>query len=161
MVTQRSMLSSWMIDSHLFRSISIGPPLPEIRLFQTLTFKLQAQGHGCGQRARSCTVVGPVSNWFASLSFHINHANNSWDSAISKYDLEKFKVNVMGEVKVQSKMFDPVSSWCISLSFHANRTKHSWDMANRECLTLKEHIRNYGKKSTKMFSTELHQNLIR
>ena len=38
---------SWMIDSHPFR-----PPIPEIRLFQTLTLKLQCQGHGCGQRPR-------------------------------------------------------------------------------------------------------------
>ena len=28
-------------------------PIPEIRLFQTLTLKLQGQGHGCGQRVRS------------------------------------------------------------------------------------------------------------
>ena len=39
-------------------------PIPQIRLFQTLTFKLQGQGHGCGQRA--------VSNWFAFFLFHIN-----------------------------------------------------------------------------------------
>ena len=42
-----------MDDSHPFRSMSIGHPIPEIRLFQTLTLKLQGQGHGCGQRARS------------------------------------------------------------------------------------------------------------
>ena len=29
------------------------PSHPEIRLFQTLTLKLQVQGHGCGQRAKS------------------------------------------------------------------------------------------------------------
>ena len=27
-------------------------PIPQIRLFQTLTFQLQGQGHGCGHRAR-------------------------------------------------------------------------------------------------------------
>ena len=42
-----------MNDSHPFRSMSIGHPIPEIRLFQTLTLKLQGQGHGCGQRAKS------------------------------------------------------------------------------------------------------------
>ena len=29
-----------------------GLPIPEIRVFQTLTLKLQRQGHGCGQRTR-------------------------------------------------------------------------------------------------------------
>ena len=44
---------SWMDDSHPFRFMSIGHPIPEIRLFQTQTLKLQGQGHGCGQRAKS------------------------------------------------------------------------------------------------------------
>ena len=30
-------------------TMSIGHPIPVIRLFQTLTLKLQGQGHGCGQ----------------------------------------------------------------------------------------------------------------
>ena len=42
-----------MDDSHPFRSMSVGRPIPEISLFQSLTFKLQGQGQGCGQRARS------------------------------------------------------------------------------------------------------------
>ena len=51
---------SWMDESHCFRSMSIGCPIPaEIRLFQTLTSKLQGQGHG--HRARSyswpCTIL--------------------------------------------------------------------------------------------------------
>ena len=44
-----------MDDSHPFHSMSIGRPIPKIKLFQTLTlkFQLQGQGHGYGQRARS------------------------------------------------------------------------------------------------------------
>ena len=53
MVTQRSQSWSWMIDSHPFHSMSISPPIAQIRLFQTLTLKLQGQGHGSGQRSRS------------------------------------------------------------------------------------------------------------
>ena len=41
----------WMTHI-LFRSMSIGCSIPDIKLFQTLTLK-QGQGHGCGQRARS------------------------------------------------------------------------------------------------------------
>ena len=42
-----------MDDSHPFRSMSTGRPIPQKRLFQTLTLKLQGQGHGCGQKAKS------------------------------------------------------------------------------------------------------------
>ena len=51
MVTKKSVAWSWMDDP--FRSMSIGRPIPEIRLFQTMTLKLKGQGNGCGQRARS------------------------------------------------------------------------------------------------------------
>ena len=70
-VTQRSQSLSWMIDSHRFCSMSVSPPIPEIRLFQTLTLKLRGQCNGCGQRAQSHTV-GPVYTWFAFFLFHIN-----------------------------------------------------------------------------------------
>ena len=40
MFTQRSRSWYWMIDSHPFCSMSIGPSIPEIRLFQTLTLEI-------------------------------------------------------------------------------------------------------------------------
>ena len=60
MVTHRSQSWSWMIDSQslLSMSISAPTPIPQIRLFQTLTFKLQGQCHGCGQRARPYSQPG-------------------------------------------------------------------------------------------------------
>ena len=42
----------WMTHI-IFVPLSIGCPIPEIRLLQTLTLKLQGQDHGCGQWARS------------------------------------------------------------------------------------------------------------
>ena len=56
-VTHRSQSWSWMINSQPFLSMSVraSTPIPQIRLFQTLTFKLQGQGHGCGQMARPCS----------------------------------------------------------------------------------------------------------
>ena len=65
----RSQSWSWMVDSQPFLSMSISTPtpIPQIRLFQTLTFKLQGQGHGCGQRARPYSH--PVSKWFAFFCF--------------------------------------------------------------------------------------------
>ena len=56
--------------------------------------------------------------------------NNSWDTAILKFDLEKSKVNFKGEVKGQGHIVHPASNRCTSCLFHINRTNHSWDMSN-------------------------------
>ena len=58
---------SWMDDSHPFRSLSIGRPIPEIKLFQTLTLKLQGQGYGCGQKGK---VIQSAQYHINSLPFH-------------------------------------------------------------------------------------------
>ena len=116
-----------MDDSHPFRSLSIGRPIPEIKLFQTLTLKLQSQGHGCGQRQGH--TIGSVSYQLPSFSFHINQTNNSGDRAILKFNLETSKVKVMSEVKGQGHILYPVSNQCTSFLFYINRTNHSWDMA--------------------------------
>ena len=50
--------------SHPFRYMSIGRPIPEIKLFQTLTLKFQGQGHGWGQRARSYNWPSIISPRF-------------------------------------------------------------------------------------------------
>ena len=52
-MVKKSISRSRMDDSHPFRSMSIGRPIPEIKLFQTLALNRQGQGHGCGQRERS------------------------------------------------------------------------------------------------------------
>ena len=46
-----------MDDSHPFCSMSIGRSIHEIRLLQTLTLKLQSQGHGCDQRTNKQRVL--------------------------------------------------------------------------------------------------------
>ena len=74
-------------------------------------------------------IVSPVSYQCASFSFHINQTNNSWDTAILKFDPETSQVKVMSEVKGQGHILYPVSNRCTSFSFRINRTNHSWDMA--------------------------------
>ena len=74
-------------------------------------------------------TAGPVSYQLTSFSFHINQTNNSWDTAISKFDLETSKVKVISEVKGQGHILYPVSNRYTSFSFHINPTNHSWDMA--------------------------------
>ena len=56
-------VTTWVqysIDSHLFNSMSIGHPIPEIWLFQNLTLKIQGQGHGWGECWKSqsgCSIL--------------------------------------------------------------------------------------------------------
>ena len=49
-------VTTWVqhsVDSHPFQSMSIGHPIPELRLFQNLTLKIKGQGHGWGQSWKS------------------------------------------------------------------------------------------------------------
>ena len=71
-----------MDGSHLFRSMSIGRPIPDIKLFET-------------PRSRSCVlskgkvIQSAQYHILTSFSFHINQTNNSWDMVIIGFDLEK------------------------------------------------------------------------
>ena len=57
-----------MDDLDPFRSMSIGHPIPDIKLFQTLTLKLQGQGHGCGQKAMSYNRPSIILTHFLFIS---------------------------------------------------------------------------------------------
>ena len=56
-------VTTWVqhsIDSHPFNSMSFGHPIPEIRLFQNLTLKIQGQYHGWRERWKSqsgCNIL--------------------------------------------------------------------------------------------------------
>ena len=57
---QVTMWVQYPIDLHPFRSISIGHPIPELRLFQNLTLKIWGQGHGWGHTSKShwgCNIL--------------------------------------------------------------------------------------------------------
>ena len=56
----------------------------------------------------------------------------------------KFKVKVMGEVKVESHNMGPTFSRLTSLSFHVTRASHSWVMTFWENLTLKIKGQGHG-----------------
>ena len=71
--------------------------------------------------------MGPKFCRLKSLLFHVNLPSHSWDTAFSKFDLEKSKVKVMGEVAIQSHKVGVTSYRLTSLSFHVNRPSHSWD----------------------------------
>ena len=94
MVTHRSWPWPWMIYSHPFCSMSISPPIPQIRLFQTLALKLQDQGHECGQRARPYSLAQTVLTWEANVTVAVTVEMNwkhkvtpDWGDLIKNYNM--------------------------------------------------------------------------
>ena len=89
------------IDSHPFRSMLIGPPIPEIQYFQNLTLKIKGQGHGWGHSLKS--------QWGSNiLSTSIPFVPCQSGIPFVSYDFYKIwpwksKVKVMGEVSSKSQ----------------------------------------------------------
>ena len=107
--------------------MSIGPPIPEIQHFQSLTLKIQGQGH----RRRGSWKSQHGSN---ILSTHILSIPCQLAIPFLRYDFFKIwpwksKVKVMVEVKVESHKVGVTSYRLTSLSFHVNRPTHSSDTA--------------------------------
>ena len=130
------------IDSHAFRSMSIGPSIPEIQHFQNFTLKIKGQGHGWGQSLKS--QCG--SN---ILSTHIPFVPCQSGIPFLSYDFFKIwhwksKVKVMGEVTVQSQNVGLASYRLTSFSIHVNRPSHSWDTACSKFVTLKIKGQGHG-----------------
>ena len=117
----------WLTSFSLFISCQSAPPF--LRYSKIRLWPWNSKVKVMGVVKEQCHTVSPVSYQLTSFSFHIDQTNNSWDTAISKFDLETSKVKVMSEVKGQGHILYPVSNRCTSFSFHINRTNHSWDMA--------------------------------
>ena len=117
-------VTTWVqhpMDSHPF--MSIQPLIPMIELFKYLTFKIQGQSHSSRSHNRYnilSTHIPFIPCWSA-LPFLRCSCLKNWPW--------KFKVKVMGEVKVQSHNMGLTSYRLTSLSFHVNRPSHSWDTA--------------------------------
>ena len=122
-------VTTWVqhsIDSHPFRSMSIGPPIPEIQHFQNLTLKIQGQGHGWGGHWKS-------QHGSNILLTHIPLIPSQSAIPFLRYDFFKIwpwksKVKVMGEGNVESHKVGVTCYRLTSLSFHVNRASHSWVM---------------------------------
>ena len=123
----------WMIDTYPYCSMSIGPPISEIRLFQNLTMKSHGQDHACGQRSSSLCWLSNQSIFF---SFHIKRPCYSRNSAIKNlplkiqaqgYDLLliwpwKFKVKTMAQVNPIHHIWSNEFNWYVCFSFCGQRT---------------------------------------
>ena len=136
-------VTTWVqhsIDSHPFRSMSIGPPIPEIQHFQNLTLKIQGQCHGWGGHWKSqhgsnilLTHI-PLIPCQSAIPFPRYDFFKSWPW--------KSKVKVMGEGNVESHKVGVTSYRLTSLSFHVNRASHSWVMT-----VSKFDLENQGSRS--------------
>ena len=120
--------------------MSIGPAVPELWLFQNLSLKIKGRGHGWGHSLKS--QCG--SN---ILSTHIPFVPCQSALPFLSYDFFKIwawksKVEVMGEVTVQSHNVGLASHRLTSFSFHVNRPSHSWDTAFS-----KFYLENQGSRS--------------
>ena len=118
-----------MDDSHLFCSISINRPIPEIKLFQTLTlkFQLQGQGHGCGQRARSYNRPSIIQ--LAQYHFTSIRPTTLEIELFRNLTLKHPRSRSWVRSKVKVTYCTQYWNRCTSFSFHINWTNHSWDMA--------------------------------
>ena len=109
-------LTSYQLTSLWFH----GLPIPEIQHFQSLTLKIQGQGHSSRSQRR-----------YTTLSIHIlfvpcQSALPFLGYSYFKIWHWKFKVKVMGEVKVESHNMGPTFSQLTSLSFQVNGASNCW-----------------------------------
>ena len=122
------------IDSHPFCFMSIGHPIPKIRLFENLTLKMQGQGHGWGEHWKS-------QHGSNILLTHIHFIPCQSAIPFLRNDFFKIwpwksKVKVTVEVKVESHKVGVASYRLAALWFHVNRPFDSCDTAFSK-LTLK------------------------
>ena len=73
-VRSKFKVTTWVqhsVDSHPFGSVLIGPPIPEMQHFQTLTLKIQGQGHSSRSQRRYTTlsIHIPFVPWGSGIPF--------------------------------------------------------------------------------------------
>ena len=153
-VKQRSRSWWWTIDSYPFRSMSICPPISEVRLFQTLTLKKQGQGHGWSQKERPHRWPSIQLICFLFVSNQSDQKFLTW----SYFKIWPWKIQGQGHgwgQRSRSHSWPSMPFFC--LKSIAPTILEIWPI---ECLTLKKYIR-LKKNVKKMFPTEFLQNLVR
>ena len=115
---------TFRVNSHPFRSMWIGHPIPELQLFQNLTLKIKGQGHGWGHSSKSQCGSNILSADIPFIPCQSGIPFLSYD--FFKIWPWKSRVKVMGEVKVESHNMGPTFSRLTSLSFHVDRASHYW-----------------------------------
>ena len=155
-------VTTWVqhsIDSHPFHPMSIGHPIPEIRLFQNLTLKIQGQGHGWGQSWKSqsgCNILSthiPFVQCQSTLQFlrYSIFIIWPWKSKVKVMSEGKLKVTTWVQHSIDSHPFHPMSIghpipeiWLFqNLTLKIQGQGHGWGESSNsqsECNILSTHI---------------------
>ena len=128
------------VDSHPFRSMWIGHPIPELRLFQNLSLKIKDQGHSSGHTLKSQCESKILLTHIPFVPCQSGIPFLSYDSF--KIWPWKSSVKVMGEVTLPSHNVGLTSYRLTSLSFHVIRASHSSVMTSS-----KFDLENQGSRS--------------
>ena len=122
--SSKSQSESNILSTHIpLVTCQLALPFPRYSIFKIWPWKSKdkviAQGH------KVCiTPYRLISLWF-----HVDRPCHSWDTAISKFDVENSRYgSCMGEVKAESHNMGPTFSPLTSLSFHVDRASRSWVM---------------------------------
>ena len=123
LVRSKFKVTTWVqhsVDSHPFGSMLIGPPIPEIQHFQTLTLEIQGQGHSSRSQRR-----------YTTLSIHIPFVPCGSGIPFLSYDFfENLTLKIKGQGhgwgQVESHKVGLTSYRFTSLSFHVKRPSQSW-----------------------------------
>ena len=108
-----------------FRSMTIGPPIPEIQ------FDLENPGSKVKVNG---TTFSAASSWLISLTFHIRASYRLLSLSFHdigppiteiQFDLKISRSKSMSKVKIKGTLVSQASSWLISLLFHIYWTNHS------------------------------------
>ena len=137
-----------IVTPHPFHSISIDPSVPEIKVFQSLTVKIQGQDNGWGQRARSRSRSSIQLICF----FFVSHPRYR-------------QFMRQGYLKIWPwKIQGPGSGWCRrsrspsiqsihTLFVSRQSTNHSLDIGNRVFDIKTTHPMFFGKNSKNVSNT--------
>ena len=151
-----------MDDSHPFRSMSISHPIPEIKLFQTLTLEISTP--------RSRLWVWSKGNVIQLAQYHINSFRFHFTSIRPTIPEKQLFRNltlkhprprswVRSKIKVTYCAQYPTDALPFRFTLIGPTIPEIWP---KYCLTLKKHNRNLKKKVPKSkMPTKLLQNLIR
>ena len=141
------------VNSHPFRSMSIGHPIPELWLFQNLTLKIKGQGHGWGHSSKSQGGSNIPSTQIPFVP--CQSALPFLRYSILKIWPWKSRVKVMGEVTFQSYNVGLTSYRLTSFLFHVNRTSHSWVMTFFKIWPWNSKVRGMGEVTVQSHSVGL------
>ena len=140
----------------LLFNVNYSSPVPEIRLFQNLTLKIQGQGHGRGQTHWLHLKAGIQSICLLFISWQLDHF---W-LRYGKFHIWpwKFKVKVMAKVKSIGHIQDlEINRYVNAFRFEA--TIFGWVTAN-SIFDLENSRSRSQRKSTKILSGNLQVKVI-